>query len=413
MSAKSRWGAQSSATARSRRRRRQRLVALATTALVAATLTVWAPASGSWAADYPTWDDVKQVRADEAAAKRLIQKIEGLIVGLNKEVERTQAEAKAKGDIYYQADLAFQEAAYQADQLQQQADAAQARADESLQRAGQLAAQLARAGGSDLSASLFANPRAADQLLSTLGFASKLSEQAQSIYEKAVQDQNTAQSLTDQANVAKELREQLRAEAEIAFQEAQAAADAAQAALEAQRTQLAQLEAQLVVLKEKRAATERDYAAGVAARIAAGAGGTVSASGWAKPVSGWISSSWGYRAPPKGGASSFHQGVDIASACGNPIYAATEGVVEYAGWNGGYGNYIRIDHGGGRTTAYGHIRSGGLLVSHGEVVIPGQNIARVGTTGTSTGCHLHFEVRMNGISQDPVPFMRDRGITIG
>ena len=85
----------------------------------------------------------------------------------------------------------------------------------------------------------------------------------------------------------------------------------------------------------------------------------------------------------------------------------------YSGWNGGYGNYIRIDHGGGVTTAYGHIVNGGLLVSMGQEVSVGQNIARVGTTGSSTGCHLHYEVRNNGVTTDPVSYMRNEGIGLG
>jgi len=107
----------------------------------------------------------------------------------------------------------------------------------------------------------------------------------------------------------------------------------------------------------------------------------------------WISSGYGWRRDPFSGAQAWHGGVDIAPHHGaaNYIIAAAEGKVIYSGWNGGYGNCIMIDHGGGTVTLYGHMSS--LLVQKGEVVSRGQRIARAGTTGYSTGVHLHFEVR--------------------
>lgn len=106
----------------------------------------------------------------------------------------------------------------------------------------------------------------------------------------------------------------------------------------------------------------------------------------------WISSGFGWRRDPFTGATSWHGGVDIATY-GRPNYilAAEKGKVIMAGWNGGYGNCIIIDHGGGTATLYGHLSS--YLVSVGQSVSRGQRIARAGTTGNSTGVHLHFEVR--------------------
>jgi murein DD-endopeptidase MepM/ murein hydrolase activator NlpD len=86
--------------------------------------------------------------------------------------------------------------------------------------------------------------------------------------------------------------------------------------------------------------------------------------------------------------------------------------VSFSGVKGSYGNFITVDHGNGVTSAYGHIMPGGLLVRLGQHVEAGQNIARAGTTGGSTGCHLHFEIRINGSTVDPVPFMRARGVQI-
>ena len=154
--------------------------------------------------------------------------IKAAIEAITAEVARTEAIAQEKGEIYYVAQEAFDEAAYTAEQLQAQADEAQARADASRLRAGQFVAELARSGGGDLSASLLTNPGEADELLSRLGFASKITEQAEGIYAAALQDQNAAEAFTEQANVAKGIRDELRLEAQAAYEEAQVAAQAAQ-----------------------------------------------------------------------------------------------------------------------------------------------------------------------------------------
>jgi len=105
-----------------------------------------------------------------------------------------------------------------------------------------------------------------------------------------------------------------------------------------------------------------------------------------------------------------HDGLDLTSGCSTAIVAASAGTVEYVGWYGGYGNYVRINHGGGVSTAYGHIVNGGFRVSPGQRVSAGQLVALVGSTGNSTGCHLHYEVHINGATTDPAPFMAARGV---
>jgi murein DD-endopeptidase MepM/ murein hydrolase activator NlpD len=98
-----------------------------------------------------------------------------------------------------------------------------------------------------------------------------------------------------------------------------------------------------------------------------------------------------------------HEGIDIAASSGTPIRAAAAGTVIYAGWLGGYGNLTIIDHGGGVATAYGHQSS--LAASTGAYVAQGQVTGYVGSTGHSTGAHLHFEVRVNGVPQDPLGYL--------
>ncbi|MBW3619873.1 MAG: peptidoglycan DD-metalloendopeptidase family protein [Actinobacteria bacterium] len=118
------------------------------------------------------------------------------------------------------------------------------------------------------------------------------------------------------------------------------------------------------------------------------------------PTAGHRTSGYGFRTHPIYGGRRMHTGVDISGGTGQPIVAAAEGQVVSAGWRGGYGLTVVIDHGGGLHTLYAHqVR---LSVSSGEVVGQGQKIGEVGTTGNSTGPHLHYEVRVNGQPRDPM-----------
>lgn len=116
-----------------------------------------------------------------------------------------------------------------------------------------------------------------------------------------------------------------------------------------------------------------------------------------------ISSPFGYRTHPVLGYRRLHAGIDFAGAYGSPIRAADAGTVIFAGWYGGYGNTVIISHGKGITTLYGH--SSQLYVSEGQTVQRGQHIAATGSTGLSTGPHLHFEVRRDGTPTDPAPYL--------
>ncbi len=123
-----------------------------------------------------------------------------------------------------------------------------------------------------------------------------------------------------------------------------------------------------------------------------------------RPVPGPITSGFGYRTDPVTGATAYHAGIDIGAPCGTPIKAAGTGVILSAGFNsGGYGNMTLINHGNGLSTLYGHQSS--IIVSPGQSVTQGQVIGYVGSTGKSTGCHLHFEVRVGGNPVDPNAYL--------
>lgn len=121
------------------------------------------------------------------------------------------------------------------------------------------------------------------------------------------------------------------------------------------------------------------------------------------PVNGEITSPFGWRVHPIWGTQIFHAGLDIGADYGDPVHAADSGTVVYAGWMGGYGNAVMIDHGGGMVTLYGHNSS--ITVGEGEQVSKGQTIALAGSTGNSTGPHCHFEVRIHGEVVSPLQYL--------
>lgn len=124
-----------------------------------------------------------------------------------------------------------------------------------------------------------------------------------------------------------------------------------------------------------------------------------------RPVDGWISSDFGYRVSPFTGRKEFHKGLDIATRQGTPIIAPADGLVTFAGDKWLMGNMLTLDHGFGMVTRYGHIHK---FVKHkGDRVKRGDVIALVGNTGRSTGPHLHYEVRLNGVPVDPQKYILD------
>lgn len=123
-----------------------------------------------------------------------------------------------------------------------------------------------------------------------------------------------------------------------------------------------------------------------------------------QPVSNLVfTSNFGIRSDPFRGTAAMHAGVDIPGPVGTPIYATADGIVSHAGRQGGYGNLVEVNHGKGISTRYGHLSK--ILVADNSRVKRGQLIARMGSTGRSTGPHLHYEVRIDGHAVNPVPFL--------
>jgi len=162
------------------------------------------------------------------------------------------------------------------------------------------------------------------------------------------------------------------------------------------------LEEHLKALEESQALIERQLRdAEAAERAGRGVGDT--GSGWRKPVNGWLSSGFGNRLHPILRTTRLHAGVDLAASTGTPIIASRGGTVTFVGWMSGYGYTVIVFHGGGVATLYAHMSA--FSVEEGQYIAQGGRLGSVGMTGTATGPHLHFEVRIDGVPQNPCGFI--------
>lgn len=220
-------------------------------------------ASPAFADDYPTWDEVEQARQNEASAAAAVRDIEELLTNLEIQSADVARQAQTQAEAYNAARNDLDTAAARADTLDQQAKDAEHRATVSARRAGQLIAQLARTGGGSVSLALLMSPDASD-LLAMLGTMGKVTEQSSRIYQQAIADRNAAASLTDQARIAEDERQDLSDAAEDAAAAAETASAAARQELAAQYASADQLYDQLASLKGTTAETERQYLAGIA-----------------------------------------------------------------------------------------------------------------------------------------------------
>jgi len=245
---------------------------------------------------------------------------------------------------------------------------------------------------------------AEDNLLYQLGTLDTLSRLTTNLDE--VRSRVAADTKREQALEAQDATAQTVV-AQIPVAEARAALEAAQSDVDAASAALATLVAAPPAASAPAASALRPLPAVLDT-------GRLSAQGWVRPAVGRITDSFGPRLThPVAGVGDFHHGTDIGAGCNAAVYATTDGVVEAAGALGSYGNWILIGHGNGLETGYAHIANGETLVTVGDAVVAGQVIAGVGSTGASTGCHLHFEVRIDGTAIDAVPFLTQRGVNLG
>lgn len=421
--------------------------------------------------DLPTWADVQAAKKNTEAGKQKIVEIEGLIQEVQTRVEAARQRSEVASAQAVEAEQAFMLAHEKAEELQLRAAESEAQAKVAAEQAASLVSQMYRSGGIDRNVELFleTDGESADALLDRLAMMSKATERNSSLSQEAELAMNNAKSLGEQAEDAQAERERLH---NIAEEEAQRAAQAVEqerqnlaAQEEQQRVLNAQLEAlrdtetdtvsgyeeRLRIEEERRIEAERKAreeaarraeearkAAEEAARKAAeaakkaaeeaaknnnsggggrGAGGGTTApstpaptpapapsGGWVRPLpsgSYHVSTEWwGYWG---------HYGIDMAGPAWTPIYAAASGTVSMSGWWGGCGNAVRVNHGNGVVTSYCHmVQSPSVYV--GQWVNAGQIVGYVGTTGNSTGNHLHYETMVGGVYQNPRTFMNARGI---
>ncbi len=232
-----------------------------------------------------------------------------------------------------------------------------------------------------------ANTDAAD-LLEQMRVVQEDSDIAQAIADNAVE-----QALVIEAEMAEILTELEAQQAVQAGLKAEMAARVAD-----WEAQVAQFEADEAELSEFIRAEEAKVVV-VAAPAASGTSGGTSAAGFQWPIAARVTSEYGWRIHPIYGTKRLHAGIDLGAGSGTPIAAAAGGTVIQAGWYGGYGNAVIISHGNGISTLYAHQSS--IAVSNGQQVGRGETIGYVGSTGNSTGPHLHLEVRVNGSAVNP------------
>ncbi|BDI21259.1 M23 family metallopeptidase [Herbiconiux sp. L3-i23] len=405
-------------TPRNRTRNRCKGRAAASWAAVAIILSQVLQGGAAAAAEYPTWAEVEAARSDEATKRAQIERLSATVAQLDAEASAARVESDRQSQLFETAQAAVDEAAQESTDLSARAQTAQQQANESKRQAGRVAALMSRSATMGVAVEALLQVDGAENLLTRLGSAARLSISLGAVRESAERDQRQATALLGQAEVALTERQRLLTIADNTMRAAATASAAAESKLAEQQQFGEQLRAQLAVLEENRAATESDYSRGQEAKRAAEQSapnydsGQLSGQGWARPVPGRITDPYGPRPQqPVAGVNPFHYATDLSGGCGTPIYAATSGTVDYAGWFGTYGNWLLIDHGSGVQTGYAHTSK--LLVSQGQQVAAGQVVALVGTTGASTGCHLHYEVRVDGARIDPEPFMSSRGAPLG
>lgn len=293
--------------------------------------------------------------------------------------------------------------------------------DRSREQAGAVAGAAYRAGGALANWSLLLETDNPSEFTDTYVDTRTLLRAGDAVLHDLTQQQGELAELTDRLEVLQDDRREKAAAAAAALEEAEQAAESAR---EAEQRLAASRAAQVTAVEEAERAKEEDHrryqellaaSESVSERLASTSGNsrtaTVSTTGsgtFVRPGTGSVTSSFGSRMHPILGYVKQHTGTDLAPGDGY-IYAADSGVVAEARWDNAYGNMVVVDHGviDGSHVATLYAHQAGLSVSEGETVGRGQPIGTVGSTGYSTGPHLHFEVRVNGTPVDPWPWIAD------
>jgi murein DD-endopeptidase MepM/ murein hydrolase activator NlpD len=311
------------------------------------------------------------------------------------------------------AQAAYDKVAGRYDAARDQVEAARDRVDE--------IASASYMGANFAAINVLAGATGPQDAMDRMGLVDQVMQKQQESVDAVTAARRAARVEQDKAGLAKRTAEEAEQDAEDQFRAARSAQNAAVKARKAVVDLANSRRAALAVARSQRAAVLAKYrmARAEEARVVAALqawetkqGNRVSSSlrsggKLLMPVHGWKSSDFGNRYDPYYRVWQLHAGVDIAAGGGSPIHAAAAGRVIRAGWNGGYGNYTCISHGKlqgrGFSTCYGHQSK--IDVHVGENVRRGEVIGRVGTTGASTGYHLHFETRMDGEPRNPLLYL--------
>lgn len=375
-------------------------------------------ATPAQALNLPTWSDVQAAKKNQSAAAAKVKEIKNLLAQSQVELERLRAESEEATAKAKAAEEAFQAAVVKSKQLDEEAAASQEKADEASGQAAALVSQMYRSGGVDRSLSLFleSDSDTADALLERLASMSKATERNTSLSQEAEQAMNTAASLGEQAELARQERETLSQEAKKAAEVAAQAAAAQVEKIAAQEEQQGVLKAQLAALQDKTTTTVAGYQKRLKLEAEArrkaeqaaqqgggggGAGGGSAGGGWLRPISYRYISTYFNTTSAFG---TWHTGVDLVNGCGTAIAAPRSGTVSFVGWHDSMGgNMVYLNHSSSYQTRFAHLS--GFAVRYGQHVNAGQIIGYVGTTGASLGCHLHYEVLRYGSFLNPINFL--------
>ena len=407
-----------------------RVAVLTAVALVAGAVVVAGPTAGPALAQVAELrQQLEQTAAERAAAARELREIRTREASARdrynvarREHDAAVAELRRIDDELERAQAELELALEHAERMREevaQAERDVATAEEALDaRRGRFESRVVAAFkyGQVALTDVFASSRDINDLVVTTTYVSAVVENDRSLVDEM---EGLLDDVTERREAAVAARveaehardEATRIEADISDQLAQQEAVTAQVerteatlarSLRELREDADALEEHLKALEESQALIERQLRdAEAAERAGRGVGDT--GSGWVRPTNGWLSSPFGNRIHPILRTARLHAGVDLAALSGTPIVASRGGTVTFVGWMSGYGYTVIVYHGGGLATLYAHMSA--FSVQQDQYIAQGGRLGSVGMTGTATGPHLHFEVRSNGVPQNPCGFI--------